>query len=191
MNQEQARILLDKYLLEHPTRYRHSLETATLSSSLAKVHQVDTEKATVAALLHDITKFMPYEEAKSLSLSYYSLEDVMNRSKDTIHALSCVALLRKEYHVEDIEILGPIEHHTTGKAAMTTLEKILFVADYAEPSRPFPNQAIRELAFVDLDQAVLESLLVTKQYLEKHHIAIESSSIQAISYYQKRLGGIQ
>lgn len=191
MDLEQARHLLDVSLLSHPKRHLHSLETAKLSAQLAKVHHVDETKAVIAALLHDITKFLPYEEAISMSLPYYSKEELSSKSKDTIHAFSCVSLLKGSYGITDLDILGPIEHHTTGKANMSTLEKILFVSDYAEPTRPFPNESVRELAFVDLDKAVLESLLITKQYLEKHHIAVESSSIQAISYYQNRLGGIQ
>ena len=60
-----------------------------------------------------------------------------------------------KYNVEDDEICSAIQWHTTGKPAMTLLEKIVFIADYIEPYR---NKAanlddIRHMAFTDIDMA--------------------------------------
>ena len=81
------------------------------------------------------------------------------------------------------EIERAIRWHTTGKADMTTLEKILYLADYIEPTRDFCDLTeLRDLAFRDLDAAMLLGLEMSIQSLEKRGVAVNSFSVRAREY---------
>ena len=92
------------------------------------------------------------------------------------------------YGIEDDEICSAIACHTTGKSQMTTLEKIIYIADYIEPNRdmdckPYPLERIRRTAFFDLNQATGMILKNTLTYLEENHKPIDEMSLEAFHYY--------
>lgn len=77
-----------------------------------------------------------------------------------LHGKVGAYIARKEFDILDEDILNAIIWHTTGRPDMSLLEKIIFVADYIEPSRrPIPElNLIRQLAFTDINQAVIKIL---------------------------------
>ena len=76
-----------------------------------------------------------------------------------------------------------IASHTTGKANMNTLEKIIYVADYMEPNRDFPGvEELRQLAFTDLDKALKLGLQMTLQLLQQQGKEISPESAQALAW---------
>ena len=89
--------------------------------------------------------------------------------------------------MEDSGILNAIRYHTTGRPAMTLIEKIIYVADYIEPRRfKAPNlDKIRQLAFVDLDRTVCEIMKDTLAYLKEMPANIDETTMEACIYYQK------
>ena len=95
-------------------------------------------------------------------------------------------LAQHKYDVQNPEILDAIRYHTTGRPAMTLLEKIIYVADYMEPRRfKAPNlEKIRCLAFVDLDRAVYEIMSDTLDYLKEMPDCIDETTQEACAYYQ-------
>ena len=93
---------------------------------------------------------------------------------------------KNEYGIEDQEILDAVRYHTTGRANMTLLEKIIFVADYIEPGRDkaVNLSEIRQLAFVDLDRALLRILEDTLIYLEEGKEEIDPQTRKTYEYYR-------
>ena len=81
--------------------------------------------------------------------------------------------------------MDAVRSHTTGKANMTVLEKILYVADYMEPNRDFPGvETLRDLAFTDLDQALKLGLTMTIDLLKKQGKEVSPESAEALAFLQ-------
>ena len=114
----------------------------------------DEEKMRRAAILHDCTKYLTREEHLDLCGRYGVPLDALERATDKLlHAKSGAAIAKYVFGQEDI--YDAILYHTTARAGMSLEEKILYVADYMEPNRDFPEvEELRRLAYTDLDQAV-------------------------------------
>lgn len=170
------------------TRFEHTMGVVETSKELAMRFEADVEKAQTAALLHDIAKYLPND----------ILEQKLIRAKETTylaysplvwHAPVGAIVAREECNILDDTILNAIKYHTTGKAAMTDLEKIVFLADYIEPGRKQPGvEEIRLLAMISLDQAVAQTLCDTVAYLSsKNQGAIHPDTLAAYEYYRNFL----
>ena len=171
-------------------RYHHSLCVAKEAVRLAKRFGADPEKAELAGLLHDITKELPTEKQLKMMESFgIILTDVERRSRKVWHAMLGAAYLERECGVTDPDILGAVRWHTTGKAGMTLLEKIVYIADYIEPKRDkAPNlPQIRQLAFEDLNMALLRILEDTVEYLDQGDDETDDITRQTYEYYKNHI----
>ena len=147
--------------LDH-RRIPHVLGTEQESVRLALRYGADVEKAQRAALLHDCTKRLDMAQQLALCKRYgIELDELERREVKLLHAKTGAAIARERYGA-DREIEGAIRYHTTGRANMTLLEKILYLADYIEPSRHFPGvEELRRAVYEDLDQGLLLGLEMT------------------------------
>ena len=95
-------------------------------------------------------------------------------------------IAKEKYDIEDTEILDAIACHTTGKPAMTLLEKIIYISDYIEPMRNKASnlEEVRKMAFVDLDEALFKILSDTLVYLEKSSKKMDPMTMQTYEYYR-------
>lgn len=168
-------------------RFLHTLGVSDAAQSMALKYGVDVEKARIAALLHDIAKPMSTEEMVSLCLAAGDpvTEDEL-KSPKVIHAKAGAIVARDEFHIEDVDILNAIRYHTTGRPNMTTLEKIIFIADFIEPGRSkAPNlDKIRKEAMIDLNRCVYLILRDTLQYLKDCGEHIDGRSEETYQYYR-------
>lgn len=141
-----------------PGRAAHIFGCEKTAAKLARCWNVDEEKARFAALLHDITKQYSHIEQLKFVQKYDILVDKdFDRFPALAHAVTGAAVARAEYGADE-EVASAIRYHTTGRPGMTKLEKILYLADYIEPTREFKGlDEVRELAYRDLDAAVLRS----------------------------------
>ena len=89
---------------------------------------------------------------------------------------------------KDEDILNAVSFHTTGRAAMSQIEKIIFISDAIELNRkPYPNlDKIRELAVTDLDKACEMSLKSTINFLKESNKTIDKDTLDAYRYFQER-----
>ena len=169
-------------------RFIHTLGVKDTSFAMAIVHHYDEQQALIAGLLHHIARTLPDEkligdcEKFGLPISLYE-----RKSPYLLHGKLGAYYVKTNYGILDSNILSAITYHTTGKPAMNTLEKIVFVADFIEPGRSgfgIPNmKQIRELAFTNLDKAVLEILKSTITYLETKNASIDTTTLDAYQYY--------
>ncbi len=177
---------LEKYLDEH--RFLHTLGVMYTCASLAMVHDYDLMDAQVAGLLHDSAKCIPNKKKLEMCRDHHiPMTDCEREHPFLLHAKLGAYIAREKYHVDDEQILSSITYHTTGKPAMTKLEKIVYIADYIEPLRdkaPRLDQ-IRHLAFVDLDECMYEILRDTLSYLDENPGEIDTMTCEAFTYYQK------
>ncbi|MCF0133560.1 MAG: HD domain-containing protein [Blautia sp.] len=176
---------LSKYL--DAERYQHTLGVMFTCTSLAMVHNVNLEDAQIAGLLHDCAKCVPNKKKFKLCKQYKIPVTEFEASHPfLLHAKLGASIAKDKYAVTDPEILSAITYHTTGKANMTSLEKIVYIADYIEPMRnKAPNlELIRKLAFQNLDECMYEILKDTLIYLEENPKDIDSATRDAFVYYK-------
>lgn len=170
-------------------RFEHTLGVEYTACSLAMAHGANMKNAQMAGLLHDCAKSIPDNEKISLCEKYgLTIRDVERENPGLLHAKLGSYIAEHTYGITEPDVLSAIEWHTTGKPNMNLLEKIIFVADYIEPSRkPIPNlDEIRTLAFKDLDKAVFEILENTLLYLGTGCKAIDPMTKQTYDFYNKK-----
>jgi predicted HD superfamily hydrolase involved in NAD metabolism len=141
---------------------RHMRAVAAEVRRLARLYGVDEDRAMMAAWTHDIARAMEPEEllrlARELGLNPNEVEEA---APILLHGPVAARLLASRYGVEDEEVLAAARWHSTGRAGMSALEKVLFLADKVEPGKVAarPDLAeVRRLAETDLDGAVLRYL---------------------------------
>ena len=153
--------LLEQML--RPDRLQHSYGVAKEAARLAALHKADEQKAYYAGLCHDICKNMPAEEQLQwIKRSAIILDDAFYCQPPIWHGFAAAQFIFEKLGVEDEEILEAVRYHTTGRADMSLLEKIIFTADLTEANRDYPDvQTVRTLAEQSLDQAVFYILRYT------------------------------
>ena len=166
-----------------PNRVNHVLGCRDTAVELAKRWGVDETDAARAGILHDITKALDGPLQLTLCAAYGTiLSDFSRRYPKTLHALTGSLVARRIFGENDA-VVAAIESHTTGKAAMNMLEKIIYVADYMEPNRDFPGvETLRELAFSDMDGALRMGLNMTLEHLARQGAEVSPESRQALEY---------
>lgn len=170
-------------------RYEHTLGVAYTAACLATLNGLDTEKALKAGLLHDCAKCIPAERKLSLCQKYgLEVSALEKRNPSLLHAKLGAKLAKEKYGEKDDDILNAIENHTTGRAGMSMLEKIIFIADYIEPNRnKAPNlELIRKMAFSDIDAALIKILQDTLDYLECSGGDIDPGTQETLEYYLQK-----
>lgn len=161
--------LLTKYL--NPEKAAHCVRVATTARDIALAHKYESpDKAYLAGLLHDLARNLPtatlFDLARENDLV---LLDHEKTHPVLLHGKIAAIIARKELAINDQDILDAIENHTLGRKDMSTLEKIIYVADFIEPHREYPSSAIaRELAKTDLELAVAEKARAVLKYSEQN-----------------------
>ena len=119
-----------------------------------------------------------------------SVSEVEKENPSLLHAKLGACLAQKKYEIQDKEILQAIESHTTGRPAMSLLEKIVYIADYIEPGRKnLPNMAdVRKLAFRDIDECLYRILKDSLVYLNSRNIMVDPMTQKTYEYYKKEMG---
>ena len=169
--------------LLNPNRVKHVLGCRDTAAELARIWGADEVDAARAGLLHDITKALDGPLQLTLCHEYGKvLDEFSENNPKTLHALTG-SLVAERIFGENEAVVKAIESHTTGKPAMNTLEKIIYVADYMEPNRDFPGvEELRRLAHTDLDGALKLGLEMTLAMLKEQKRQISPASSQALAY---------
>ena len=156
--------------------------------ALARRWGEDPENAAEAGILHDITKRLSYEEQLNLCEKYaIMLDSAEKKTPKLLHARTGAAVAGDLFGVPE-PIAEAIRWHTTGKPDMNLLEKIIYLADYIEPTRDFPGvEKLRELAFEDLDRALLLGLQMTVEEVRSHGEEPYIYTLTACQWYEERI----
>ena len=173
--------------LLNPNRVAHVLGCRDTAVELARRWGADPVDAARAGILHDITKAIDGPLQLTLCEAYGKiLSDFSRRYPKTLHALTG-SLVAERIFGENEAVVSAIEHHTTGKADMNLLEKIIYVADYMEPNRDFPGvEKLRELAFSDMDAALKLGLEMTLEHLKRQGAEVSPESRDALAWLNRK-----
>ncbi|MBN2557759.1 MAG: 23S rRNA (uracil(1939)-C(5))-methyltransferase RlmD [Clostridia bacterium] len=168
-------------------RYRHSVLTADTALKLAGVHGCDLKKTEIAGLLHDCAKGLD-TSGQLMLLMDEGFDSELAMVPKVIHGPCGAIIAKRDYGVNDEEILDAIRYHAFGRPAMTLLDKIIFIADAIEPERDFPGvDKLRKVSFKDINRAVLMSLEGTRQKVMEDKELWYAGSRDALEYYEELL----
>lgn len=182
----------EKYLKQHlsPKRFAHSVNVSAASEELAKrFGGVDVEKARFAGLVHDICK----EEAQDVQymLMMRSTLDVCDEERKAFkvwHGIAGAELLRDQFGVTDPDILHAVRYHTIGRAGMSVLEKIVYLADMISAERDYPDvEVMRRKTQESLDVGMYYALKMSLQKLVRRDALIPHHTVEAYNEYLTRI----
>ncbi len=174
--------------LHDAKRMPHAAGCSATARELALRYGENPDIAARAGILHDITKALKPEEQLNLCEKCGILcTDFERRNAKLLHAKTGAAIAGRVFG-EDETVCDAIRWHTTGKANMTPLEKIIYLADYMEPNRDFPGvEQLREAAKTSLDAAMVLGLEMSIGQLRRQGREVDANSQAALDDYKERM----
>lgn len=173
-----------------PKRLSHSLSVERVSVDLALIHGIDPCRAAQVGLLHDNARDMKISEARALGQEAgLSAQDPLMASMMLVHAPVGAYRAQRVFGVEDAQVLRAVRWHTTGRAGMEDLEKVVYLADLFEPGRRgFPEMArIVELSLRSLDAAMHLALESSIRYIHQKRQVLHPDTQHALTYFTRRM----
>ncbi len=160
-------------------RYTHSLNVADSAVYLARLFGEDENVAYVAGLLHDVTKDTPKEKQLELcEKAGIILTPSEKANKNLWHAMSGAAYLETVLNIKNRDIINAVRYHTTGRAGMSKLERIIYTADFISAERSYPDvEVMRTLSAKSLDEADLYALKFCITKLVKDGLILHTDSV--------------
>lgn len=167
------------------TRYNHCLNVADAAIMLAKIHGEDIDKAYIAGILHDVTKEISKDEHFEIMDAHgIALTDTEKQSPKVWHQKTGALFAKYDLDVQDEDILNAIAYHTTGRANMTKLEKIVYIADLISAERTYKDvDYFRKIAKLDLDKTMRECLRFSLISLSNNRRLIDNNTLFAYNYF--------
>ncbi len=168
-------------------RYIHSVNVAQQAKILAKINYFDEDKSYLAGLLHDVCKEIPPKEQEAYVLSsLMDVDEVEKKSRPLWHAIAGAEFIRVHYGIDDEDILNSIRYHTVARAGMSTLEKIIYLADLTSADRSYKDIAqIRKICEKNLDEGMIYALKFSITDSVSKSNTIPQCTIKAYNYYLK------
>lgn len=168
-------------------RFKHSLGVMNMAERLARKYNVDVEEAKIAGLLHDCAKNMSNQELiEYCQNNGIEIDDIKMQSPGILHADVGADIAKKKFNVSD-ELKESILYHTLANETMTDLDKIIYISDLIEEGRDLEGlDKIREMAFIDLDKALVMALEYCMENVKQVGKNIHKQSIDALNAAKKR-----
>ncbi len=178
-------------------RYIHSLGSANCAKKLAKMFNLDEDKAYLAGLIHDCAKNTDRDE--SLRIINDEIKTGFDNSElknpKTLHSIVGAYIVKKEFEIEDEIIISAVRNHTIGAKNMTTFDKIIFLADKIEPntrdekySKKIFKLIEKNKGIIGLDLALLKCFIETIKNLTKKKLYICPTTIDVYNELVEKVG---
>lgn len=164
-------------------RFEHTLNVKDEAVKLAEKYGCSTEKAAVAALLHDICRECSIDKINKF-VKEYKLDSFYLNNIALSHSKMAAEIIKNDYNIQDMEIINAVSFHSTGRENMSLLEKIVFIADATEKGRNYPGvEKLRALAYTDIDEACLQALNSTIAHVIEKNEYLDVNSVKARNYF--------
>ncbi len=161
-------------------RFEHTLGVEAEAIALAKAHGESAERASLAALLHDCGRALGRAELRNEARKLKITDPILYMQPQLLHASVGASIARTRFGVADEEILRAIASHTVGRAGMSLLEQIIYLADAIEPARDWPDvQAIRSLSKSDLTAALRWAMDESIRYVLERGWLLHPNTVEA------------
>ena len=170
-------------------RYEHSILVAAKARELAGKFGADETKAEIAGLLHDVCKDLNHEKLLQTMGDFgIILDSTEKRESKLWHAIAGAAFAKNVLKVTDTDILNAIRYHTTARANMSVLEKVLYLADFISDDRKYDGvDEMRSAVEISMEFAMIYSLKFTIKDLCDRERAVHPDTVNA--YNEVILGG--
>lgn len=168
-----------------PNRLAHSINVANCAVKLSEIYGCDTRKAYLAGLVHDCAKYFTKDQIDSYVKKYNIKLDPLEVNNISLsHSVIGSFVIQDVFNIQDMDIINAVRYHTTGRENMSTLEKIIFMADMIEEGRNFPGvDELRKLSFNgQLDKALITSFNNTIKFVIENNQLIHPRSVSARNY---------
>ncbi|MDN4495307.1 bis(5'-nucleosyl)-tetraphosphatase (symmetrical) YqeK [Ureibacillus aquaedulcis] len=163
-------------------RYIHTIGVMETALSLARKYDEDLSAAETAAILHDIAKYADEEWMRTIVKENNLDGRLVNWGSEILHGPVGAWIAETEFNITNEDILNAIRFHTTGRAGMSRLEKIIYIADMIEPNRKFDGvEKLRKVAEEDLDLAMKACIIHSIRFLAKSEQPIYPVSIECFN----------
>ena len=174
--------------LHKAKRVPHVAGCSMTAKKLALQYGANATDAERAGILHDITKALSAEEQLKLCERYAMILDNFERETPKLLHAKTGATIAREVFGENDAVYEAIYWHTTGKAEMTDLEKIIYLADYIEPNRNFAGvEELRTLTAQSLDLGLRRGLEMSIAQLRANGRVIDKNSLAALRFIEERM----
>lgn len=190
MDQSKMLQLVKKRLPDN--RYAHVVGVLNTATALAIRFGVPQEKAQVAAILHDVAKFSDKEWMKSIMEKEAMDPLLLEYHAELWHAPVGAYVAAYEFGVEDEDVLNAIRYHTTGRAGMSDLEKVVYIADLVEPNRKFKGvEELRQLKEQGLDVMMEACVKHSIDFLVSKNQPVYPDSLKCYEYFVQQKGKVK
>jgi len=176
-------------LLLSPKRYIHSVAVAELAERWAANYHVDTERAYLSGLLHDVARDMTNEQLLAAAKRYrIPVDQVILGNPLILHAQVGACFVREEWQVDDPLVLEAMTRHTIPETDMSDLAKLIYLADICEPNRRWwpGREILTRLAQQDLDEAMTFGLSETMDYLQEKGEIPHPHTLQVLEHFRNK-----
>lgn len=147
-------------------RFEHCIGVSKTARKLAELNHYDVDKAALAGFIHDYAKQVAVDEYREVIKTQGFDQDLLNWNRSIWHGIVGTYFIQRDLEINDPEILTAVRKHTTADVEMTTLDKIVFMADYIEPGRSFPGvEEARKITYANINQGVGYQLAHTLKFL--------------------------
>ena len=166
-------------------RYTHSLNVAHEAQRLAELYGEDPEKAYFAGLMHDVCKELPAEEQEELvRASSFAVSKEELVTKPVWHGIAGAYFLPVRMGVTDPDVLNAVRYHTVGRAGMTRLEEIVYLADLISEDRTYDGvEQMRQLCLTSINAAMLEGIRFSIETTLKKGGYLPPVTVEAYNQY--------
>lgn len=170
-------------------RYHHSICVANEAKALAKKNNYDEKRAYIAGLVHDVCKEDSTKKQLELMSRCKTFIDVTEMTtKALYHAVAGSVFIEEEFKIIDEDIQNAVRYHTVGREGMSTLEKIVYLADLVSVDRTYGDvKKYRKLAQKSLDIGMLEALKFSIKSKVNKECKIVKSTLSAYNEYVGKL----
>lgn len=166
-------------------RYNHSVSVAKLAFAIAQCNKLDNPgNYLIAGLLHDIGKNLTFDRQLRIMNDYYP--DYIYLNPKIYHQFTGAYLAKTDFKINNDTILNSIMFHTTGKANMTDMEKVVYCADKIDPTRGFDSEDLINSIKVNLDKGFITILKANREYFKENNIDFDNKLTKdCMNYYLK------
>lgn len=168
-------------------RRKHTMGVRTTGRKLAEIYGADKEQVDIACIIHDLYRGKEIEELDRM-IDELGIDEKYKGNANLSHGKIAAEVAKRDIGITDTEIINAVAYHTTGRADMSLVEKIVFISDAIEPGRDYPGvEELRHIAPKNIDKACFMSLSGTVAFLKKQGVAdIDEDTIKAVNSLVER-----
>ena len=163
-------------------RRAHVYGVVDTAKKLAEKYGCDINKAEMAALFHDMFRSTPVD-VLNMYVRQLELDKAYLNNANLAHGPIAAIIMQRDYGITDTDLLNAVKYHTTGRAGMSVLEQVIYLADAMEPGRNYPDvDKARKLAEISLEKACLFSMEHSINYIRERGLFLHEDTIKARDY---------